>query len=68
MAKRAPNILSCPGGKGGSPIPISIFLSSSEFQFTTVDGKFNSGYYIGKNDPISQVLDLGMKECSSENE
>jgi hypothetical protein len=59
MAKKAPNILSCPGGKGSPSIPISIFLSSSEFQFTTVDGTFNSGYYIGKDDKIFQVIDLG---------
>jgi hypothetical protein len=65
MAKRAANVLSCPGGKGGASIPISIFLSSSEFQFTTLDGKFNSGYYIGKGDKIFQVIDLGRRDALS---
>jgi hypothetical protein len=57
--------LACSSNKTGFAIPISIFLSSAPFYFTTLDGKFNAGYYIGKNDMITSVIDLGKIELPS---
>jgi hypothetical protein len=52
-------------GCDGRPLhrfPVSLFMAGSEDipggVFTTGDGKFNSGYYIGKADPIVMMGDV----------
>lgn len=54
--KSIPSVLSCDGQTARRGIPMSLFVGGSEDKgaqyFTTPDGKFNSGYYIGKKDRI----------------
>jgi hypothetical protein len=60
-SKSVPGFISCDGKPNGG-IPISIFAGGSEDKgddfYTTKDGKFDSGYYIGKNDAINIAGDV----------
>jgi hypothetical protein len=62
LSKSAPTIATCPNGKGVQPPGMSMFAGSSEDKggafFTTADGQFNSGYYVGKNDKIIMNGDI----------
>jgi hypothetical protein len=58
MNKFAPMFSSCPAGSVATPftkMPSTIMGASEEIgssAYSTPDGKFNSGYYIGKNDKV----------------
>jgi hypothetical protein len=56
LSKGAPTIATCPNGRGVQPPGMSMFSGSSEDKggafFSSLDGQFNSGYYIGPNDRI----------------
>jgi hypothetical protein len=59
--KSQPSMAPCEG-RATIKMPMSIFIGGSEdmsnSMYTTPDGKFNSGYYIGKEDPIMMSGDV----------
>jgi hypothetical protein len=58
LNKFAPSFSSCPAGSSSNPLtktPSTIMGASEEIgssAYSTPDGKFNSGYYLGKNDKV----------------
>jgi hypothetical protein len=60
--KSAPTIAVCPNGRGVQPPGMSMISGSSEDKggafFSTKDGQFNSGYYVGKDDKIVMNGDI----------
>jgi hypothetical protein len=61
LKKKTPTMSNCPG-RSLFRNPLSLFVGGAEDAsqsfYTTQDGKFNSGYYIGKDDPIISSGDL----------
>ena len=61
-SKGAPTIAVCPSGRGVQPPGMSMISGSSEDKggafFSTKDGQFNSGYYLGKTDRIVMSGDI----------
>jgi len=62
MDKKAPVLISCGGIAPSNNIGMSIIMGGAEDKgaqmFSTLDGKFNSGYYVGKNDRIMMSGDV----------
>ncbi|KAE9967906.1 hypothetical protein EG328_007910 [Venturia inaequalis] len=62
LSKKPPTIATCPSGRGAEPPGLSMWAGSSEDKggsmFTTDDGKFNSGYYVGKDDKVTMAGDI----------
>jgi hypothetical protein len=54
--KGTPSFASCEGSRSMGTMPTSLFMGGSEDKgdvyYSTPDGMFSSGYYIGKNDTI----------------
>jgi hypothetical protein len=61
-AFRVPTIAKCPTGKGVEPPGISFISGSAEDKgggiFSTMDGNYPSGYYIGPSDQVALFLDM----------
>jgi hypothetical protein len=62
ISKSSPTLATCPSGSGVQPPGMSMLGGSSEDKggafFSTKDGMFDSGYYIGKNDRIMMNGDI----------
>jgi hypothetical protein len=60
--KSAPTIAKCPNGRAVQPPGMSMWAGSSEDKggafYTTMDGHYNSGYYIGKDDKTLMTGDI----------
>ena len=59
----APTMVGCEGKAAvGKTITTSIFMAGAteegNTRFTSVDGKFNSGFYLGKDDKINMGIDV----------
>jgi hypothetical protein len=65
QSKKPIEFIACGSGSESKPmsvIPTSIFMASAtedlQFRYTTDDGKFNSGYYVGKGDILTYTGDF----------
>jgi hypothetical protein len=60
--KKPPTIAKCPNGVPVEPQRVSMIAGSAEDRgdgiFSTLDGQFPSGYYIGKKDQIAMWMDM----------
>jgi len=59
---KVPTIAKCPDGKGVEPKGMSFMTGSAEDKgggiFSTLNGNWPSGYYVGKNDQVGLFMDL----------
>jgi hypothetical protein len=62
LDKGAQTVATCPNGIPVQPPGMSVLTGSSEDKggafYTSMDGKFNSGYYVGKNDKVIMNSDM----------
>jgi hypothetical protein len=62
FSANTPAMVGCDGKAAKGTINTSVFIGGAteegDEKFTSEDGKFNSGYYIGKNDKINMIVDV----------